>query len=125
MRKILLILSIVFVVVCYGYPCVILPFGTYKYETTMFGSKIETTYEFKFNGKVKIGINDEKTEYYYKLKGNEIIISDDKKFDDNDSKIAISSIYNIGGAINQVGQFLAIGVGVMALVLVCTLPKKK
>ena len=124
MRKILLILSIVFVVVCYGYPCLILPFGTYKHETTMMGSKIETTYEFKFNGKVKIAINDASEEYYYKLKGNEIIISDDKTFNDDDSKISISSIYNIGGAINQIGQFVAIGIGVMALVLVCTLPKK-
>jgi len=125
MRKILLTISIVFVVVCYGYPCLILPFGSYKHDTTVLGEKIETVYEFKFNGQVKISVNDVGSEYFYKLKGNEIIISEDKKFDDTDTKISISSIYNIGGAVNVIGQFVAIGVGVMALVLVLTIPKKK
>ena len=124
MRKILLLISIAFVVLCYGYPCLVLPFGSYHDETTVLGAKIETTYQFKFNGKVKIAINDSEEEYYYKIKGNEIIISDDKTFNDDDSKLKISSIYNINGAINQVGQFVAIGIGVMALVLTLTIPSK-
>ncbi|MBQ8615531.1 MAG: hypothetical protein IJ415_03085 [Clostridia bacterium] len=125
MRKILLIISIVFVVLCYGYPCLILPFGSYHDETTMLGTTIETTYEFKFNGKVKITVNKSENEYYYKLKGNEIIISDDKTFNDDDNKLSISSIYKVGSAVNQIGQFVAIGIGVMALVLVCTIPNKR
>ena len=125
MRKILLIISILFVVVCYGYPCLILPFGEYKYETTIGGVKFETTYEFKFNGTVTISQNDVEQKCYYKLKGNEVIISDDKKFNDDDMKLSISSIYKLGGAVNQIGQFVAIGIGVMALVLVCTIPSKK
>lgn len=125
MRKILLVISIAFVVLCYGYPCLILPFGEYKYETTIAGAKIETIYEFKFNGRVNISVNDAEQQYYYKLKGNEIIISDDKTFNDEDSKLAISSIYKIGNMVNQIGQFVAIGIGVMALVLVLTIPSKK
>ncbi len=124
MRKILLIISIVFVVVCYGYPCLVLPFGEYKYESNIGGVKTEITYEFKFNGKVEIELNNIKTEQYYKLKGNKIIISEDKTFNDEDVSYTISSIYKIGEATNQIGQFVAIGIGVMALVLVCTIPSK-
>ena len=125
MRKVLLLLCIAFVVVCYGYPCLIVPFGTYKYETTNMGEKYVQTCEFKFNGKAKIKFEDLETEYYYKLKGNKIILSNDKKFDDNDMEIKISSMYKIGEAENLIGKIVAIAVGVLAVVLVVTAPSKK
>ena len=125
MRKIFLILCLLFVVICYGYPCLILPFGTYKQETNIGGTKYETTYKFKIDGKVEISVNDAKDEYYYKLNGNELIISEDKKFDKNDSKIAICSLYNVNGAVNLIGEIIAIGIGVITIILVATIPHKK
>lgn len=125
MRKILLLLSIVFVVFCYAYPCFVLPFGAYKYETTYGGVKVETTYQFKFNGKVKIKSGELEHELYYKVKGNELILSEDKEFTEDDSKVEMASMYKIGEAVNAIGQYTAIGVGVLSLLLVITIPKKK
>ncbi len=128
MRKILLILCIAFVVVCYGYPCFVLPIGTYKYTaTTKIGDKeisTTTTYEFDFKGNAVIKNGDVETEYKYKLKGDEIILSLDEEFDDNDLKIQISSMYKLNGAINSIGMWITIGVGVLAFVLVITIPRK-
>lgn len=125
MRQTLLILSIAFVVICYAYPCLVLPFGEYVHKETVAGQKIETVYEFKFNGTATVSVDDVETKMYYKLKGNDVILSEDKTFDDNDLKLEIKSLYNVGGATNQIGQFIAIGVGIMAIVLICTIPNQK
>ena len=114
-----------FVVICYAYPCLVLPFGQYVHKETVADHKIETVYEFKFNGTVTISVEDVETKMYYKLKGNDVILSDDKTFDENDLKLEIKSLYNVGNATNQIGQFVAIGVGIMAVVLVCTIPNQK
>lgn len=125
MRQTFLFLSIAFVVICYAYPCLILPFGEYVHKETVEGQKIETTYEFKFNGTVTMSVDDEETKMYYKLKGNNVIISEDKTFNDEDVKLEIKSLYNIAGATNQIAQFVAVGVGIMAIVLICTIPNSK
>ena len=125
MRKILLILSIAFVVVCYAYPCLILPVWEYKHEVKVEDYTVTTIYKFKFGSKVDISINDVKTECYYKLKGREIIISTDEKFEESDERLQINSFYDVDGATNMVGQILVILVGVMDLVLILTIPKKK
>lgn len=138
-RKILLIICIAFVVVCYGYPCFILPLGTYSYTTTVLEQEVTTTYKFGFNGKVTVGSSatDTTTEYFYKLSGNKVIISEDETFDDNDIKLAINNMYQINMptvlsitdteanvATNQVGMWVTIGIGVLALLLVITIPRR-
>ena len=126
LRKIVLILCVAFVVVCYGYPCFILPFGEYVRSTEIGNTKIEATYNFDWDGTVtaenKLGIT---TKYYYKLKGNEVWLSIDEDFEEADDVISINSLYNIGnGFFNQVGYYIAIGVGILALVLIITIPRR-
>lgn len=92
-----------------------------------------------FNGKVTVSTSatETTTEYFYKLSGNKVIISDDETFDDNDMKLAISNMYQINMpqllsitdteanlATNQVGMWVTIGVGVLALLLVVTIPRR-
>lgn len=126
LRKIVLILCVAFVVVCYGYPCFILPFGEYVRSTEIGNTKIEATYNFDWDGTItaenELGIT---TKYYYKLKGNEVWLSIDEDFEEADDVISINSLYNIGnGFFNQVGYYIAIGVGILALVLIITIPRR-
>ena len=127
LRKIVLILCVAFVVVCYGYPCFILPFGEYVRTTEIGNITTESTYNFDWDGTVtkedELGIT---TKYYYKLKGNEVLLSVDENFDDDyDISISINSLYNIdNGYFNQVGYYVAIGVGILALVLIITIPRR-
>ncbi len=127
LRKIVLILCVAFVVVCYGYPCFILPFGEYVRTTEIGNITTESTYNFDWDGTVtkedEFGLT---TKYYYKLKGNEVLLSVDENFDDDyDISISINSLYNIdNGYFNQVGYYVAIGVGILALVLIITIPRR-
>lgn len=130
MRKVFLIICIAFVVLCYGFPCFVLPFGTYKHEDKVEGVQIETSYKFKFDGTValetKIGDASQKFNYYYKIKDGNIILSMDKNFEDaEDVSMPLTSIYKIGEAVNTIGMYTAIGIGIAALVLVITIPGKK
>lgn len=126
-RKLILILCIAFVVVCYGYPCFILPFGQYVRTTEIGNAKVEAIYDFNWDGTVthedELGLT---TKYYYKLKGNDVLLSENEDFDDDDNdSISINSLYNIdNGYFNQVGMYVAIGVGVLALLLIITIPRK-
>lgn len=125
-RKIVLILCVAFVVVCYGYPCFILPFGEYVRSTEVGNIHIEAKYNFDWDGTVteenELGIT---TKYYYKLKGNEVWLSIDEDFESADKTISINSLYNIdNGYFNQVGYYVAIGVGILALVLIITIPRR-
>lgn len=125
-RKIVLILCVAFVVVCYGYPCFILPFGEYVRSTEVGNIQIEAKYNFDWDGTVteenELGIT---TKYYYKLKGNEVWLSIDEDFESADKTISINSLYNIdNGYFNQVGYYVAIGVGILALVLIITIPRR-
>lgn len=127
LRKIVLILCVAFVVVCYGYPCFILPFGEYVRTTEIGNITTKSTYNFDWDGTVtkedELGIT---TKYYYKLKGNEVLLSVDENFDDDyNISISINSLYNIdNGYFNQVGYYVAIGVGILALVLIITIPRR-
>ena len=129
MRKILLILCIAFVVLCYGFPCIILPFGEYKGKSDV--GDYEISYKFSFNGKVKFSADDDSDYYYYRVKGNNIIISEDKTFNKDDDKIAINSFYELDTSLvgqdakNQVAFWSTLGVGVVALLLIVTIPSKK
>ncbi len=126
MRKILLIICVAFVVLCYGYPCFILPFGEYSKTYELAGVSVEETYKFNFNGTCVHSLGELTTEYHYKLSGNDVILSINDTFDDEDDfTISINSMYNVGnGFFNQVGMYVAIGVGVAALLLIVTIPRK-
>jgi len=52
-RKILLIICMAFFVLCYVYPCVMLPFGSYSGEIGSGDSKVERTMTFDTKGKLK------------------------------------------------------------------------
>lgn len=131
-KKIVLLICVAFVVVCYAFPCFILPFGSYKGEIGSGESKVNVEMNFGFDGKVKTKIGDVKQTQYYKLNGNEIIISDDKTFDDSDVKIKLDSMYQFSlanGGLgvemqNDIGMYMAIGVGALAVVFIL-LPSRR
>ena len=125
-RKILLLICIAFVVVCYGYPCLILPFGSYEHTYEVLGVSVTESYSFGFDGKVTRKIGELEEEMYYKLKGNKIYFSDDKEFDFEDGLYSsISSISRIGDYTNKIANYISIGAGALALVLVVTIPKNR
>lgn len=139
MRKIFLLLCVAFAVVCYAYPCFVLPFGTYNYDyMNQYTQKMETaTLQFGFNGKV---VDQDGVEMFYKLNGTEIIISEDEKFDAaTDMVVKYKNIYQLHvpadgvdekpAAVltyrNVIGLYVTIGIGVVAVLLVITIPRKK
>ncbi len=131
-RKLLLLICLAFVVIGFAYPCVILPVGSY---TSKLGN-ITTSYKFAADGTMQIEIknkekqdsqeNQGKIDAFYKLKGNKVIISLDEKFDDNDLTLQINSFYNLqGGFQNISAMVIAGGVGLLALILIVTIPRKR
>ena len=130
-RKIILLICIAFVVVCYGYPCFVLPFGgyTYKYEDVN-GDIQKVVRQFKFDGTMV----DEEGEIisYYKLKGNKIIISADETIDEYDLEVSLKNMYEFEMPIlldavefkNDIGMYISIGVGALAIIMVLTAPNK-
>lgn len=129
LKKILLLVCVAFAVVCYGYPCLILPFGSYTGETGIGEAEVEVSMDFGIDGKVKIKMGEVETEGYYKLDGKEVILSNDETFDDTDDRITLSSMYSFtDGSIeytNNIGMYMAIGVGVLAVVLILLPSKRK
>lgn len=127
LKKFILLLCVAFTVVCYAYPCLILPIGSYKGEIKAGDITTEVSYKFGFNGKVEIATGENKDTKYYKLNGNSVIISDDDKFDDDDTEIKLKSMYEFNALTemtNSVGRIVAICVGAVAVVMIL-LPNKK
>ena len=132
-RKILLLLCIAFAVVAFGYPCFVIPFGSYDYKLTTLGETKQFSYSFKFDGTViktnyniETGEKENEIKMYYKYKGNKVILSTDNKFDDNDEVLAIASIYRLGNtAFNVYGCAVAIGVAVVAAAIVVSMPRRR
>jgi len=128
LRKILLLVCIAFVVVCYGYPCLILPLGSYTYEYELEGEKEEISLQFNFNGTFLAEGSEDVG--YYKLKGNKIILSEDETFDEADLQVKINNIYELnvplmGTFKNSIALYATMGVGVLAVLLVLTIPSKR
>ncbi len=132
MRKLFLILCLAFGILAFGYPCLVLPIGTYKMET-----KITTvSYSFKFDGKVDVISSlkltedgdavETKSTKYYKLDWKRgVIISDNDKFDGKVETLIISNIFSVNGMDNPIALAISIGVAVVDLVLVLTIRKKR
>ncbi len=143
-RKLLLILSIAFAVFAFGYPCMVLPYTNYTFTYTEKDVEISSTLKFQLNGRVKITGDSsvsssglvEQENYYYKIsfKNRQVLISDTKDFG-NAMKLDIDNIYSLRsgalslvsskGYINNVAKWTSIGVGVVALLLVITIPTKR
>ena len=70
LRKILLLVCIAFAVLCYGYPCLIMPIGSYEYTYETAGVSVKETYSFGFDGKFTYSLGDFETEGYYKFNWN-------------------------------------------------------
>lgn len=136
-RKLLLILSIAFAVFAFGYPCMIFPYTNYTYTYTEKEVEISSTLKFQLNGRVKITGDTslgslglvEQENYYYKIsfKDQKVLISDTKEFE-NAMKLDINNIYSLGGNngyTNNVAKWTSLGVGVVTLLLVLTIPTKR
>lgn len=126
-RKILLIICMAFFVLCYVYPCVMLPFGSYSGKIGSGDSKVERTMTFDTKGKVKIKTADDEREHYYKMDGRTVIISEDDVFDEDDYSVRLNSIYEFNyenQMVNNIGFYMTIGVGAFALILIL-LPNRR
>jgi len=71
----------------------------------------------------------EQENYYYKIsfKDQQVLISDSKEFE-NSMKLDIKNIYSLGsneGYTNNVAKWTSLGVGVVALLLVISMPTKR
>lgn len=130
MRKLFLILCLAFAVLAFGYPCLVLPIGSYTMKT----EHTSVSYSFKFNGKVDVvsSLNvtegdavETKSEKFYKLDWKRgVIISDDETFDEHDTTLIISSIFSVNNMNNNIAMIISIAVAVVDLVLVLTIKKK-
>ena len=79
------------------------------------------------DGKVKVKTGEYESENYYILNGNYVIISEDNKFDDQDVKVKLNSMYSLDHGtelVNNIGMYMAIGIGALALVLIL-LPNRR
>ena len=136
-RKLLLILSIVFAVFAFGYPCMIFPYTNYTFTYSEKDVEISSTLKFQLNGRVKITGDSslgsiglvEQENYYYKIsfKDQQVLISDSKEFE-NSMKLDLKNIYSLGsneGYTNNVAKWTSLGVGVVALLLVISMPTKR
>ena len=104
--------------------------GEYSYSTTaeVLGEEVTTTYsiEFDFDGKAHVSVGKVSTEYNYKLDGNHVIFSADEEFGNADDwDMLINSVYQLGDYVNLIGLWTIIGVGILALALVVTIPNKR
>lgn len=135
-RKIFLLLSLAFAVVAFGYPCVVLPFGGYQQKAENDLGKFTASYSFHWNGKVTLDIEYENKEdetlgtsfeKFYKLKGNKVVICDNNEFKEGETEeVVIASIFRLGdNSFNPYACGVAIGVAVLDLLLIITIPKKK
>lgn len=129
LKKLLLLVCVAFAVVCYAYPCFILPFGTYSGVRGTGESKVDISVSFGFNGKAEYKQGNSTSEKYYKLEGNKVILSDDDKFDNSDIEIQLTSMYKLSvdadvSMSNNIGMSIAIGVGALAVILIL-LPSKR
>lgn len=139
-RKIFLILCLAFGVLAFGYPCLILPVGSYTQTISTELVSTTLTYKFHWNGKVtkietitpKEGDKLEtETELFYKLDWkNGVRTSEDETFDDNDDLLPIANVFRITGPKgvfqlrNQLAMWISIAVGVVDLFLIVTIPRK-
>lgn len=120
LRKILLLLCIAITVVCYGWPCLVVPFG--KYEGKV--GETAVSYEFGFNGTVVCKYGDEtiigKYELDFKNKGIKVTLDGHET-----ESIELNNMYSFDNLVtfkNQIGEYAMLGIGILAVVIVLISP---
>lgn len=130
-RKIYLTLVIALIVLCYGYPMFILPFGSYTYKEKVGETTTEVSVKFAFDGSYSMKAGGLETTGYYKVKNGKIYFSSTKDVDtSNDTgAMSIANMYTITSGnekiVNNIGQYTMLGLGVLSLLLVVTIPSSK
>ena len=130
-RRIYLTLIIALVVLCYGYPMFILPVGNYTYKEKVGESTVEVSVKFAFDGSYSMKVGEVETTGYYKVKKGKIYFDDQKDVDttDDTGAMSIANMYTITSGndkiVNNIGQYTMLGLGVLSLLLVVTIPSNK
>lgn len=138
LRKVILMLCILFAVAAFGFPCFVVPFGSYDgeaYQNISDEIKIQYrySYEFSFDGKVvytKMSYDKkeelERKEFYYETYKNKIFFSEDGVNFNHEEYLTIASIIRLGdGSFNVYSCAVSIGIAVIAGALVLTAPNKR
>lgn len=125
MRRILLLLCVVFVVVAYGYPCFALPFGTYKHTIEYDGVKTTTTLNLKFDGTAVMKVGEIENTYKYKINDGEVELFVEGDENEPVFEIEIHAFNKLGNLTNMVGTYISIAFGVVALIAIFLPYKKK
>ena len=117
LRKILLLLCIAITVCCYGWPCLVVPFGVYSAKV----GEETVTYEFSFNGTVVYKEGEETKNGEYQLdfpnKSVKITLEGEETYSQS-----LRNMYEFEGFKNQIGEFAMLGIGILAVVLVLISP---
>ena len=130
-RRIYLTLIIALVVLCYGYPMFILPFGSYTYKEKVGDAVVEYSIKFQFDGSYSMKVGELESSGYYKVKNGKIYFDTDKEVDTSSDSGAMSltNMYTITSdtakIVNNIGQYTMLGLGVLSLLLVVTIPNGK
>lgn len=132
LRRILLLICLAFVVVIYAFPCFVLPFGTYKATYTDPITEEKETECWKFGFDKTIKDEDGNLVYYYRLKGDKIELANDEEFSST-KEISLSNAYTFDvdfvlyqlKFVNSIGIWASVGIGVLALVCIITIPNRK
>ena len=117
LRKVMLLLCIAITVFCYGWPSLVVPFGTYKGKV---GDEA-VSYEFSFNGTVVYKTSEETKNGKYELDfmHNAVKIT----LDGEETQVqTLKNMYEFDSFKNQIGQYVILGVGILAIVLVLISP---
>lgn len=130
-RKIYLTLIIALVVLCYGYPMFVLPFGSYTYKEKTGDAVVEYSIKFQFDGSYSIKMGGLENTGYYKVKNGKIYFDTDKEVDTSSDSGAMSltNMYTITSGsikiVNNIGQYTMLGLGVLSLLLVVSIPSSR
>lgn len=130
-RRIYLTLIIALVMLCYGYPMCILPFGSYTYKEKVGDAVVEYSIKFQFDGSYSMKVGELENTGYYKVKNGKIYFDTDKEVDTSSDSGAMSltNMYTITSdtakIVNNIGQYTMLGLGVLSLLLVVTIPNGK
>lgn len=125
MRRILLLLCVVFVALAYAVPCFVLPFGSYEQTSEVAGVSVKTTLSLTINGEAKYKIGDtEEVKCFYKIKDGEVNLYLEKDSEEVFQTLTINSFNKLNGMKNKIGDYITIAFGVIAVVGIL-LPYKK
>ena len=131
-KRILLLLCIAYVVICYGFPFFTLPFGEYTFTDSITVAGVTTNYtyiyKFEFGGKgkatIKSGDTSTSKEFTYSFNGNKVKLKENDSGDEYE--FTLNNMYEFTSmslslkpmtARNDIGMWISVGVGALATIL--------